>query len=263
MTDYEEEQSMELEALEAIYGDDYVPSSSGSGREGAVQLVPLPGEGEEENHVALTLSFLFPETYPDVVPEITLESQRGLKEDALNELRAKLKGEAEESVGMPMIFNLAESAKEWLMERNIKSEDSMSMHEQMVERQRKAKEKELAEQKKKEDEAAAARSGADKGGSGGNAAVMGTPVTRETFEAWKKAFDAEMLEKYPERRPENTGKPTGRELFEKNMANEDARDAAKEANVDALVAEVQEASLFLEGDDSDDEDLDFSDESED
>ena len=101
MTDYAEEQSMEVEALEAIYGEDFVSEGEGRGR---VELVPIPGEGEDVNHVSLTLRFTFPETYPDVAPALDLSSAKGLKEDALASLRGKLLEETEESLGMPMIF---------------------------------------------------------------------------------------------------------------------------------------------------------------
>ena len=229
-----------------------------------MELIPCPGEGDDANHVSLTLRFVFPESYPDVVPSIDLSSGKGLKDEALEELHAKLASEAEDSVGMPMIFNLAESAKEYLLENNVKSEDTMSMHEQMVERKRRAKEAE-DEAKRKAEEAAekAAAKERQKNGDAASRAALGTPVTPESFAAWKQKFDEEMRAKNPEVVDETQkGKLTGRQLFERNVAPEAAE---KDANVAALVAHVEEASLFLDGD-SDDDDLDldeFSDDDDD
>ena len=74
--DYEEEQSMEMEALESIYSTDFKILSS-SPYNFTIQLKPNQ-ESEEANHVALLLDILLDETYPESLPTITVEKSIGL-----------------------------------------------------------------------------------------------------------------------------------------------------------------------------------------
>lgn len=74
---------------------------------------------------------------------------------------------------------------------------------------KKAEEEIINEKRRKEEEAEQAK-------------FLGTKVTVESFKAWKKKFDAEMLEKdeilRAQRAKELKGKLSGRELFEKDKS---------------------------------------------
>ena len=196
-----------------------------------MELIPCPGEGDDANHVSLTLRFVFPESYPDVVPSIDLSSGKGLKDEALEELHAKLASEAEDSVGMPMIFNLAESAKEYLLENNVKSEDTMSMHES---RWLSARDGRRRQKTRRSGKLRKLRKGCCKGEEKEwrcrFACCSRHPGDARIF--WKQKFDEEMRAKNPEVVDETQkGKLTGRQLFERNVAPEAAE---KDANVAAL-----------------------------
>ncbi|KAF0753647.1 hypothetical protein AaE_005637 [Aphanomyces astaci] len=65
MTDYAEEQTMEVEALESIYMDDFAKVQD-SPLSMKVKLVPDQNGGI--NHVALSLVFTMPAKYPDALP---------------------------------------------------------------------------------------------------------------------------------------------------------------------------------------------------
>jgi hypothetical protein len=67
MTDYEEEQEMEVEALEAIYMEDFKKTSD-TPLAYEVQLLPNPPG--EENHVAISIHCVIPPEYPDTVPQV-------------------------------------------------------------------------------------------------------------------------------------------------------------------------------------------------
>lgn len=96
---------------------------------------------------------------------------------------------------MAMIFTMVSIIKEEL--------DNIVLDAQ------KAEEEIINERRRKEEEAEQAK-------------FMGTKVTVESFMAWKKKFDAEMLEKdeilKAQRAKELKGKLSGRELFEKDKS---------------------------------------------
>ncbi|KAI8146841.1 hypothetical protein BJV82DRAFT_509369, partial [Fennellomyces sp. T-0311] len=158
--DYLEEQQNELEALQSIY--------------------------PEEFRGALALRVKYTPTYPDELPEYSIEVTDGRLTDAQKE-------RAEESLGMVMIFTMASLAKEEL--NQILEDSQRSREEADIERQRKEEEIE-------------------------NARFRGTKLTWERFQEWKVKFDKEMADKESEERKarlrELKNKLTGRQLFEQD-----------------------------------------------
>mmetsp|Transcript_12167 Transcript_12167/g.14763 ORF Transcript_12167/g.14763 Transcript_12167/m.14763 type:complete len:264 (+) Transcript_12167:295-1086(+) len=252
MTDYNEEQSMEVEALESIFLEDFEKVSDEPIK---VRLKLEPFSGEEDiNHVGIYASFSFPEKYPDVVPEIEIEAIKGLKQAQLEEVQKVLAEEALNNLEMPMVYTLAEVAKEWL-EKNNKEEVEDSMYAKMMAEQEAKKEREEAERAKAE---AAEKLEADKNQT--EAKKYGHPVTVELFEEWKAKFIAETEDKSKNLLE---GKTTGRQYFQdlKSKKNKDLESAEAalvqgdwEADENAGL-DVQE-ELFVEDDYSDLEDLD-------
>ena len=121
------EQIDELEALEAIYGDDFrrVSSSSSSSQPPTCEVVLKPGgaqeEAEEDDAVALLLRVTFSPNYPETPPAaVTLTPVRGrgalLSDDAIEYLAAQLREAAgsDELLGTAMVYMLAEKCSEWL-----------------------------------------------------------------------------------------------------------------------------------------------------
>jgi len=125
MSDYEQEQEMEVEALQAILMDDIKeidPSESGiatTARCFQILLSPQDDDFDESAYVPVQLALIFAHTekYPDEPPLLNVKSVRGIKPDDLASLKEKLDQEATENLGMAMVYTLVSSAKEWLSEK--------------------------------------------------------------------------------------------------------------------------------------------------
>jgi hypothetical protein len=218
--DYAEEQEMELQALEAIYGDDFKKLE---GSEFEVVLVPEAGAGEDVNHVSVAMQITYSETYPEAAPaQIKLRAVRrgALTDELMSECEELLRTAAssDECLGTAMVYLLAEKCIEWLVEHN---QPELDMHQQMMQR--------LELEKKQQQQASGEHGDAvdvgDDAGSGGGAsrkkkkAEVGdgtgnawrrdpdaafdpaaeaarkgetwTPVTVESFAEWRKEWEAE------------------------------------------------------------------------
>jgi len=179
---------LELEALEAIFLEDYTLLSENP-RLVQLRLLPFPNDDDEENHVGVLMSFTLQPDYPDVAPKIELESLMGLTENQCLELLDNIVALANESLGMPMIFTLAESLKEWLDANNSDHTDE-SMHAQMVARMdAEKKEKKDAENAKLE------KSMVESSQEERRKRLDGTPVTTESYNIWLAGFIKEVNER--------------------------------------------------------------------
>lgn len=224
MTDYVQEQSMEIEALEAILMDDFKEinsSESGlntSNRCFQITLSPQDDEAEEPTTTPVQLALIFSHTekYPDEPPLLTVKSLRGIQGEDLRVLKQKLEQEASENLGMAMVYTLVSSAKEWLSERFCQDADDNTEEEEAA----------------KED----------------IVIPHGEPVTVDTFLAWRERFEAELALERAKLMPEaaltapKEKKLTGRQWFESGRGS------------------ARGVVTVVEGSDADDEDdIDFDD----
>ncbi|QRV72834.1 hypothetical protein RhiJN_15722 [Ceratobasidium sp. AG-Ba] len=208
MSDYKATIEEEYEVLESIFIDELKKTSDDS-----LQISVQPEEGMVESDLKVLLNVRYTPGYPNEVPELEIEPEEGdLEEEEIKELIDSMKTVGEENVGMAMVFALVTHLREALVTTIQK---------------RIQKEKEIEQEKERQImEAEAAR-------------TKGTPVTVDSFKAWKIKFTAEMKglqereeeEKLktltPKERDEwkkSRTKPTGRQLFEKNrdLATSDA-----------------------------------------
>ncbi|XP_024315812.1 RWD domain-containing protein 1 isoform X3 [Brachypodium distachyon] len=98
MADYEQEQEMEMEALQAILMDDIKeidPSESGidtTSRCFEILLSPQDDDFDEAAHVPVQMALIFAHTekYPDEPPLVNVKSVRGIKPEDLTSLKEKL-----------------------------------------------------------------------------------------------------------------------------------------------------------------------------
>eukprot|EP01114_Cavostelium_apophysatum_P023211 TRINITY_DN8676_c0_g1_i1.p1 TRINITY_DN8676_c0_g1~~TRINITY_DN8676_c0_g1_i1.p1 ORF type:complete len:229 (+),score=59.20 TRINITY_DN8676_c0_g1_i1:114-800(+) len=194
----EEEQNLEIEALQAIYGDDFQELDKDP-LKFQIALVPNPGESEG-NHVGVTLEVTFPSKYPNVLPEWSLIDVFGITDEQQNFLESKIRAQAEESIGAPMVFNLAQICKEWLDENNIDTMELEKIRLRKIEEERERKR------------------------------LEGTRVTKETFAAWADKFYAPKIAEEKKLEAERRKKMTGRALFEKysELVMSDAKFAEQE-----------------------------------
>ncbi|KAJ6814618.1 RWD domain-containing protein 1 [Iris pallida] len=233
MTDYAQEQEMEIEALEAILMDDFKEidySESGLGTKNRcfqIVLIPQDDDLDESNYNPVELALIFSHTdkYPDEPPLLNVKSVRGVKNDDVKMLKEKLEQEACENLGMAMVYTLVTSAKEWLSEK-FGQEDA---------------EEDSEEADKEKDDIIIPH---------------GEPVTVETFLAWRERFEAELALERAKLMPESAltapkeKKLSGRQWFESGRAAVKSAAAA----ADGSEEEEEEDVDFDDDDFEDDED---------
>lgn len=190
MTDYQEEQRNELEALESIYPEEFTVVEEPS----CFRIETFcedPGEEHEDCKVSACLQFTYVETYPDAVPLIEIASCEGLEDELVEQLREFLLQQAEENLGMVMVFTLVSAAQEKLNE--------------YVEELKRRKEEEKIRKQREEEERE-------------KAVFTGTHVNYETFMKWRIAFEKEINSNKKNNSDSLKGKLTGRQLFERDAS---------------------------------------------
>lgn len=236
---HEEEQALEIEALQSIFeGEEF---KSISEKEFAIKLQPFPG-GEEENHVGVTLHVTYTDAYPDEPPIWELEDVLGLSDEKLEQLKEKITETIESSIGMAMIYSVTEACQDFLKENNQKE---LSMHEQMMLRHAAGEDDDEEEEEGEEDEEEEEPEW--KGLSEKALCPESERITAESFAAWKAKFDAEMIETGVLKRDEVKSR-SGKLIF---MQGQEGEERKKEENgypagkPDVL---VYDAALFGEED---------------
>lgn len=110
----------EIEVLQSIYLDELkVTQNDDGGWQVSLVLHPSTGEDCLSQFVRLTLTLDLDSEYPSSPPCISIHNPRGLSDDKLLSLQQSLQIEAESCVGMPVLYQLIEKAKEILTESNI------------------------------------------------------------------------------------------------------------------------------------------------
>ncbi|KAJ4882155.1 Ubiquitin-conjugating enzyme family protein [Raphanus sativus] len=234
MTEYKEEQEMEIEALESILADDFKEIHTGesglntSNRCFQITVTPQDDDLDESSSippVQLGLVFSHTENYPDEAPLLDVKSIRGIHVGDLTILKEKLEQEATENLGMAMMYTLVSSAKDWLSEHYGQDDGADYAEEEAA----------------KEDEVIVPH---------------GEPVTLETFVAWRERYEAELALERAKLMPESAltapkeKKLTGRQWFESGKAR-------------GVVVTADQESEEEDDEDIDFEDDDFEDDEED
>ncbi|XP_047590190.1 RWD domain-containing protein 1 isoform X1 [Lutra lutra] len=190
--------------------------------------------GENDETVQTTLKFTYSEKYPDEAPLYEIFSQENLEDSDVSDILKLLALQAEENLGMVMIFTLVTAVQEKLNE-------IVDQIKTRREEEKKQKEKEAEEAEKQ--------------------LFHGTPVTIENFLSWKAKFDAELLEIKKKRMKEEEqagkNKLSGKQLFETdhNLDTSDIQfleDAGNNVEVDeSLFQEMDDLELEDDEDDPD------------
>jgi len=222
----QEEQDMEIEALESIYPDEIEILEENPKK---IQLTfSTENYEEDDDGASIQVTFKFTPNYPDELPEMDIVESENIDDE--QNYMSFLEKTGEENMGMPMIYSIASALVEKL---NKDNEDKKDAEEAEKDRIQAAIEEE--EMKRFE----------------------GTKVTLETFLKWKFGFDKEQQELKLQNMVVVTKKPTGKKLFETNQ--DLFKDLADEAGTGAESVEVDEAlfqdieDLDLDDDEDDDE----------
>ncbi|TFL07568.1 ubiquitin-conjugating enzyme/RWD-like protein [Pterulicium gracile] len=223
----------ELEVLTSIY-----PTEINNVSPGTIQIDAEPDDlPDSAQPLKVTLTVRYSDKYPDVLPSLSLDSLEGSLEDhEIETLLNELSEVGNENLGMAMTFTLVSHLRERLTSLVIDREAKRVQAEQ--EKERIAIEAEEAR-------------------------TRGTPVTMDSFKAWKAKFDAELRVKKAKDEDEKmkgmTAKEreewkrlqtrySGRQLFERNKNLED--DSFVEEGTTSVDASQYERTR----DDEDDED---------
>lgn len=216
-----EEQLQELEVLESIYPDELTRNSDTN-----FQIKVNLDTQSDRNH-ALMLYVKYPDTYPEVIPELSIDSlpeevdldadyhsdddeQTIATKKALNLaetieftrpdlkiLLNKLIEEANLNIGMPMVFSLITQLKD----------DAEQLFVENFEKKEKEYYKSREEQERKD-----------------QLKFQGTKVTKESFAKWRQEFRDEMkIDDILKIRfnEMHKGKLSGREIFEQGLAGDE------------------------------------------
>lgn len=185
MTDYKEEQASELEALRSIYSNEEFTEVSSDPH--TFDITVTVEAGDEGKPVTATIRFTYTSNYPDTPPD-TCVTNSNLSTAQITALEQLLREQAEEELGVVMVFSLVSAVQEKLGE--------------MLDDEATAKADQKEQEAKQKEES--------------DAVHHGTPVTKETFVAWKEQFDAEMASKTSNSNREV--RLTGKQLFERDKS---------------------------------------------
>mmetsp|Transcript_25689 Transcript_25689/g.59375 ORF Transcript_25689/g.59375 Transcript_25689/m.59375 type:complete len:263 (-) Transcript_25689:95-883(-) len=223
MGSHAEEQADEIEALQSIFTEgEFEPISE---TEFKLKLRPLDAGEAGENHVGVTLRVAYTPDYPETAPEWELASIVGLGDDKQEDLRNTISESVESSLGMVMIYTVAEAAREWLRANNVKA---LSMHEEMMKRLQggegdAANEDEDGEEDEDDDDDDDDDGDEEEEVWKGLADKVLVPLdqrlTSESFATWRQKFEEEMFSTGEWKREEAKGK-TGKLIFMEAKENE-------------------------------------------
>ncbi|KZV97675.1 RWD-domain-containing protein [Exidia glandulosa HHB12029] len=235
----------EIEILESIYPEELEKISDS---ELAVRIEPdEPPEDPDDDNLILTLTLRYPDDYPNTLPEFELEPIEGeLTPEEDEKLQTGMREQGEQNIGTAMTFTIVS----WLRD------ELGALTKSRAEQRR----KEEQEKERRELEAEEAR-------------TKGTPVTPESFAAWRAKFERDMQLKRqreeedrfknltPKEREElkkQETRPTGKQLFEQNrdLAASDA--AVVEEGTTSVDVSQYDRSQARE-DDQEEEGIAFSD----
>jgi len=234
----------------------------------SVCTVPFPAT------VAVQLVVEYNDVYPEERPaKFDVIALKGLTPAQVKAVQALADTTMDENLGMACVFSVAEEVKQWLLENNVQPSDG-SMRSEMIERERRKEKLQAKAEADAEAEAVAAAElrerliaqAARYEETGVAAAVAesteeerrkerlrhGTPVTQDSFNAWRKKFEAEQgIDKEAEDAAE-AARVTGRKWFQqhgKGLAVSAAAAAAEEAD---KITKAEAAAAAGEDSDGDD-----------
>ncbi|XP_062510208.1 RWD domain-containing protein 1-like [Corticium candelabrum] len=218
MTNYAEEQLNEIEALQSIYSDEFeeIGSNPWCFRI-AVQSENFTSSDSDKETAFVVVQFTLGSLYPDEPPDVELKSPRMVDEDQLVQISSTLSDTICENIGMVMIYTLVTAVQDCL---NRIVDEKMQTTKEEKQRQTIVTSLDMLQE----------------------AVVSGTPVTRDTFAAWKDAFIKEQEQSNALRPDPSASKLTGRQLFQ----NDESLAKSDEAFIDDGVIHVNNGSNSIQ-----------------
>lgn len=197
-----EEQETELEALEAIFNTDFrilEPANDSSGVRFEINL-------SLEGCVNLQIIFTHSLTYPQTPIQLVVYALDGLSATNRKNLQTYLDEYAENNIDQCVAYDICQNAQEWVIKNQNSSINGTNINQStnsvlQEDQDSQFETRDVTQQEKVEVILRKA---------------VGTPVTVESFSAWRQKFTTEIQAmKTPEQiRRESNPKQTGRQLFE-------------------------------------------------
>lgn len=197
-----EDQAAELEALEAIFMDEFMLKEPPSASRGARFQIMLTSDVTPD--VKIQMGFEHALDYPESPLVVSATTLSGLSGPRRKAVQAKADECAEENLGFPSAFTVCEAVKEWI-EENVADGGDAGENEEDEEESNMFETRDVTMAAKVEVIASKA---------------IGTPVTADSFSTWRDSFLAEIEAKKTaeEKARESDPRPTGRQLFELKKA---------------------------------------------
>uniref|UniRef100_A0A336KUQ1 CSON014671 protein n=1 Tax=Culicoides sonorensis TaxID=179676 RepID=A0A336KUQ1_CULSO len=112
----------EIESLEAILMEDVkITRNLESNFPELIEttIFPTTCEDTERQYVCITLQIMPTKEYPETKPDFKLRNPRGLDDSCINSIEKAIKAKLEESIGLPVVFDLIDLIREHLTESNV------------------------------------------------------------------------------------------------------------------------------------------------
>lgn len=111
--DYLEEQKEEVETLKSIFPEEFSELSVFP----PAFMIKIDDVSISPSISSLQLKISLPSKYPDEIPSIEIPNRSNtMPKDFIEELISFLRCSCKQYIGMPMVFGLVDSAKEWINE---------------------------------------------------------------------------------------------------------------------------------------------------
>ena len=124
--EYEEEQEMEIESMQAIFtSNEFELLSSNS------YILHLSADANPDIYKQLDLKVIYPKLYPSIPAVLNITNVKGIDKH-IDELTSKMNEIAQEELGDIYIYQIADMLKEWL---NNNNHAEKSLYEQMIQEQ--------------------------------------------------------------------------------------------------------------------------------
>lgn len=115
--DYLEEQREEVETLKSIFPEEFSELSIFP----PAFMIRIDDVSISPSISSLQLKISFPSKYPDEIPSIEIPNRSNtMPKKFIDELISFLRCSCQQYIGMPMVFGLVDSAKEWINENTGK-----------------------------------------------------------------------------------------------------------------------------------------------
>lgn len=195
--DVREEQAAELEAVEAIFGDDYQLLEEATEASGARFQVELADDADAD--VRMRLMFTHSRLYPRESLHVVAHALGGVSATQRKVLQMQLDEVAAESPDMPAVYAVCEATRDWLAEHVVDAPADGGADDS----EQASKFETLDSTQQERVEVISSKS-------------VGTPVNEDTFNRWRDAFLAELAAAMSGDQIDRASdtKMTGREFFE-------------------------------------------------